>query len=58
MISILVMAVPTFLIGIMPTYDTLGVLAPVILILLRLLQGASVGGESRGSRCLLWKVLT
>ena len=37
MISILMMAVPIFVIGIMPTYDTLGVLAPVILILLRLL---------------------
>ncbi len=49
MISILMMAVPIFLIGIMPTYDTLGVLAPVILILLRLLQGASVGGELTGS---------
>ncbi len=49
MISILLMAVPTFLIGIMPTYDTLGVLAPVILILLRLAQGVSVGGELTGS---------
>ena len=49
MISILLMAIPTFLIGVMPTYDTLGVLAPVILILLRLAQGISVGGELTGS---------
>jgi MHS family proline/betaine transporter-like MFS transporter len=49
MISILAMAVPTFLIGVMPTYDTLGVMAPVVLILLRLVQGASVGGELTSS---------
>jgi len=49
MLSVLLMAVPTFLIGVMPTYDTLGVMAPVILILLRLLQGASVGGEMTSS---------
>ncbi|MBT6203927.1 MAG: MFS transporter [Rhodospirillaceae bacterium] len=49
MISILMMAIPTFLIGVMPTYDTLGVFAPIILILLRLAQGASVGGELTGS---------
>ena len=49
MISIMAMAIPTFLIGIMPTYDTLGVMAPVILILLRLIQGASVGGELTSS---------
>jgi MHS family proline/betaine transporter-like MFS transporter len=49
MASILLMAVPTFLIGVMPTYDTLGVMAPVILVLLRLLQGASVGGEFTSS---------
>jgi len=53
MISILLMAVPTFLIGVMPTYDTLGVLAPVILILLRLAQGISVGGELTGSVTLM-----
>jgi MHS family proline/betaine transporter-like MFS transporter len=49
MISILLMAIPTFLIGVMPTYDTLGVMAPIILILLRLAQGVSVGGELTGS---------
>ncbi len=49
MISIMMMAVPTFLIGVMPTYDTLGVMAPVVLILLRLMQGASVGGELTSS---------
>ena len=35
MISIMLMAVPTFLIGVMPTFDTIGVMAPVLLIVLR-----------------------
>lgn len=48
-LSISMMAGPTVLIGVMPTYDTLGVMAPVVLIVLRLLQGASVGGELPGS---------
>jgi MHS family proline/betaine transporter-like MFS transporter len=43
--SILAMAVPTFLIGVMPTYDRIGVFASVLLVLLRLAQGLSVGGE-------------
>ncbi len=48
-VSILVMAGPTTLIGVLPTYDDIGVWAPVILIALRLLQGLSVGGEMTGA---------
>jgi MHS family proline/betaine transporter-like MFS transporter len=44
-ISVTAMAVPTFLIGLLPGYETLGLLAPVALILLRTIQGLSVGGE-------------
>src|SRR5208337_1796683 len=44
-ISVMAMAVPTFLIGLLPGYETLGLLAPVALILLRMVQGLSVGGE-------------
>jgi MHS family proline/betaine transporter-like MFS transporter len=44
-LSVLAMAVPTFLIGVLPGYDVLGLAAPVLLILLRMLQGLSVGGE-------------
>lgn len=49
LISILMMAGPTFLIGVLPTYATIGVAAPAALIVLRLLQGLSVGGELTGS---------
>lgn len=45
-VSIAAMAIPTFLIGLLPGYHTLGALAPMALILLRMAQGLSVGGES------------
>lgn len=43
--SVAAMAVPTFLVGLLPGYDTLGVVAPVLLTVLRAVQGLSVGGE-------------
>ncbi|BBG02627.1 MULTISPECIES: MFS transporter [Pseudonocardia] len=47
--TIVLMAVATFLIGCLPTTAQIGVAAPVLLVLLRLLQGISVGGEWGGS---------
>ena len=47
--STLLMAIPCTLVGLLPTWETIGVAAPVLLVLLRLLQGASVGGELTGS---------
>ena len=44
-LSVLCMAFPTFCIGILPGYETLGPAAAVILVLMRMLQGMSVGGE-------------
>jgi MHS family proline/betaine transporter-like MFS transporter len=44
-ISIAAMAIPTFLIGVLPGYQELGLAAPVLLTLLRMIQGLSVGGE-------------
>ena len=43
--SVVAMALPTFLVGILPGYATLGLAAPVLLTLLRMIQGLSVGGE-------------
>jgi MHS family proline/betaine transporter-like MFS transporter len=47
--SIAAMAVPTFVIGILPGYETLGLAAPLLLTLMRMLQGLSVGGEYASS---------
>jgi MHS family proline/betaine transporter-like MFS transporter len=44
-IAVLIMGVTTVLIGVMPTYATAGIVAPVLLCIARLLQGLSVGGE-------------
>src|SRR5262245_22098668 len=44
-ISVLAMAIPTFLIGILPGYATIGPLAAVLVVVLRMIQGLSVGGE-------------
>ena len=44
-LSVLLMAIPTFLVGLLPTYAQIGVASSVLLTLLRLLQGCSVGGE-------------
>ena len=47
--SIVAMAIPTFLIGVLPGYRTLGLLAPIALTILRMVQGLSVGGEYTSS---------
>jgi MFS family permease len=48
-LTILIMGVGTFLIGVLPAYATIGVLAPILLIILRLAQGVAVGGEWGGA---------
>ena len=48
-LSVFLMAVPTLLIGLMPTYATLGYAAPLLLLVFRILQGAAIGGEAPGA---------
>lgn len=48
-LSVAMMALPTFVIGVMPTYESIGLLAPVLLIVMRMFQGAAIGGEMPGA---------
>ena len=49
LITILIMGLSTFIVGLLPSYGTIGVAAPVILIALRMLQGLALGGEYGGA---------
>src|SRR3954462_14188829 len=53
MLSLVLMGLATTLIGVLPTYAQAGVLAPIALILLRLVQGFAVGGEWGGAVLLV-----
>ena len=49
LITILIMGSSTFVVGILPTSDSIGIIAPIVLIVLRLLQGLALGGEYGGA---------
>lgn len=48
-LSIILMAACTLMIGLLPSYESIGVWAPSLLVVIRLIQGVCVGGESAGS---------
>ncbi len=48
-LSIILMAVPTLTMGLLPTYQHIGIFAPLLLLAMRVLQGAAIGGEVPGA---------
>ena len=52
-LCMLTMGCATFLVGLLPTYAAIGVLAPILLVVLRLIQGFAVGGELSGASAMI-----
>ncbi len=48
-ITIVIMSISTFCIGLIPSYDTIGIWAPILLLICKMAQGFSVGGEYTGA---------
>src|ERR1051325_2324162 len=49
MLTLLLMGAATFVVGLLPGYETIGVMAPILLVAMRVLQGLALGGEYGGA---------
>jgi MHS family proline/betaine transporter-like MFS transporter len=56
-VSIMLMSFPTTIIGLLPSYEQIGILAPIALVLIRFLQGISIGGETSGFMTYLMEAM-
>src|SRR6202047_4692528 len=52
-LTLFIMGISTFCIGLLPTYASIGVLAPILLVLLRIVQGIGLGGEWGGASLMV-----
>lgn len=53
LLTMMIMGVGTFLVGLLPTYSQIGILAPVLLVVLRFIQGVALGGEWGGASLMV-----
>lgn len=54
-LSIVAMTFPTFIMGLLPTYQQIGILAPILLAIMRLMQAFPAAGETPGAACFLYE---